>query len=81
MQWLIDGCLEYQIFGLWPPQSVIDATDGYFADEDNVANWIAERCEVGPNFKGPSAELFASWTDYAEKARLFIGNTRSSRTR
>jgi putative DNA primase/helicase len=77
LQWLLNGCLEYQLFGLNPPQSVIDATDAYFAEEDNVANWIDERCETGdPNLQELLARLFASWTDYAEKRRLFIGNAK-----
>ena len=47
LQWLIEGCLEYQRIGLAPPASVVDATDEYFKNEDNIANWIDERCEVG----------------------------------
>ena len=77
LQWLIIGCLEYQIFGLSPPQSVIDATNEYFAAEDGVANWINECCETcDPNLKEFSARLFGSWKDYAERARLFIGDAR-----
>jgi putative DNA primase/helicase len=77
LQWLIIGCLEYQMFGLSPPQSVIDATDEYFQNEDGVANWIDECCETGnPNLKDFSAKLFCSWKDYAERSRLFIGDAR-----
>ena len=76
LQWLIDGCLAYQIFGLNPPAAAVAATDAYFADEDNVAKWVAERCDVGPNFGGSSSELFISWTHYAENARLFIGDSK-----
>ena len=76
LQWLIEGCLEYQRIGLAPPQSVVDATDEYFKNEDSVANWIEERCEVGKGLKDPSSRLFASWKDYAEKAGLFVGNTK-----
>jgi putative DNA primase/helicase len=76
LQWLIDGCLAYQRVGLAPPKSVVDATDNYFQSEDGVANWIEERCEVGPNLSEGSAGLFASWGDYAEHARLFVGNNK-----
>ena len=40
LQWLIEGCLEYQRIGLAPPASVVEATDEYFRDEDSIANWI-----------------------------------------
>ena len=76
LQWLIEGCLEYQRIGLAPPKSVVDATDEYFKNEDSIANWIEERCEVGKGLRDPSSKLFASWKDYAEKAGLFVGNTK-----
>ena len=76
LQWLIEGCLEYQRIGLAPPESVVDATDEYFKDEDNVANWIEERCEVGKGLNDPSSKLFASWKHYAEKAGLPVGNNK-----
>jgi putative DNA primase/helicase len=76
LQWMIDGCLEYQRIGLAPPQSVVDATDEYFKDEDNIAKWIEEQCEVGPRFFEPASRLFAFWRHYAEKARLPPGNSK-----
>ena len=74
LQWLIEGCLEYQRIGLAPPKSVVDATDEYFKNEDGIANWIEEKCEVGTKLWEPSAKLFASWKDHAEKAGLTVGN-------
>jgi putative DNA primase/helicase len=59
LHWMIDGCLEYQRIGLNPPRSVVDATDAYFKDEDNVSTWIEERCEVGKGLRDPSSKLFA----------------------
>jgi putative DNA primase/helicase len=76
LQWQIEGCLEYQRMGLAPPQSVVDATDLYFKDEDTVASWIEERCEVGKGLKDSATRLFASWKHYAEKAGLFAGNNK-----
>lgn len=76
LQWLIDGCVEYQRIGLAPPASVVDATDEYFRNEDSIANWIDERCDVGKGLLTPSAKLFASWKDFAEKAGLFVGNNK-----
>ncbi len=76
LQWLIKGCLEYQQIGLAPPKSVVAATDEYFQGEDDVANWIEERCEVDEGFSNLSSSLFASWRDYAEKAGLIVGNNK-----
>ncbi len=76
LQWLIDGCLEYQRIGLAPPASVVEATDEYFRDEDNVATWISEWCEVGATLFDRSAKLFASWKFFAESGRLPVGNNK-----
>jgi putative DNA primase/helicase len=76
LQWLIEGCLAYQRMGLKPPQSVVDATDLYFKDEDSVAGWIEERCDVGVGLRDSASRLFASWKHYAEKAGLFAGNNK-----
>ena len=80
LQWMIEGCLEYLRIGLAPPTSVVNATDEYFKDEDNIANWIDERCEVGAGLKDFSSRLFASWKYYAEKAGLPAGNNKRFKT-
>ena len=76
LQWMIKGCLEYQRIGLSPPKSVVDATDEYFKDEDNIANWISEQCEIGPRFSEYASRLFTFWRHYAEKGRLPVGNNK-----
>jgi putative DNA primase/helicase len=68
LKWAIEGCVDYlQNGGLRPPASVMVATDEYFASEDNVANWIVDRCETLPTFRTRASELFASWRDWAIK--------------
>jgi len=74
LAWMIDGCLDWQEFGLAPPQAVTKATDAYFAGEDGCANWIADCCEEVAGFVTPSTVLFASWKAWAEKAGQTVGN-------
>lgn len=40
LTWLINGCLEWQVDGLRPPQAVREATAAYLASEDDIATWI-----------------------------------------
>jgi putative DNA primase/helicase len=68
LQWLIDGCLEWQTEGLRAPQAVIDATAAYLEAEDAIASWIDDRCERDPSSWESSASLFASWSVWAERA-------------
>ena len=75
LQWMIDGCLDWQERGLAPPEAVSKATDAYFAGEDSYSNWIADCCHAIPGFVTPSTVLFASWKAWAEKAGQTVGNS------
>jgi len=66
LQWMIDGCLEWQRVELSPPLSVRDATENYLNQEDSFGHWLDARCERSADTFTPTAELFASWKEFAE---------------
>ena len=68
LSWMLEGCAEWQRSGLKPPPAVINAAHDYFADEDLMGQWLAERCAVGQGLKASAQTLFASWTTWAEAA-------------
>ena len=72
--WGVEGCLAWQREGLRQPQSVLDATDEYFEDEDAIGQWMGERCYVGPAARALTADLFADWREWAEKHGEFVGS-------
>jgi putative DNA primase/helicase len=49
LKWAIEGSLEWQRIGLAPPARVRDATSEYFEGEDLIGQFIADRCETGPD--------------------------------
>jgi putative DNA primase/helicase len=68
MQWMVQGCLDWQRWGLVKPDSVIAATKDYFSDQDLFVHWLDEDCdrEKGNNDKSEtSSELFKSWKEFA----------------
>ena len=69
LAWAVQGCLEWRKVGLNPPKAVREATDDYLTAEDSFATWLEECTEpaVDWNFE-KSADLFASWKVWAEKA-------------
>lgn len=71
LQWMIDGCAEWQEKGLNPPEAVLAATAEYLDDEDTVGRWLRDKC-IAPdwNEKPTLASLFKSWKAYAEAANL-----------
>jgi len=77
LQWMIDGAAEYRQQGLNPPEAVRSATDAYFADQDMMQQWIADCCEVGPDYWETPSLLFRSWKDYAKAGNVPIGDQKT----
>jgi putative DNA primase/helicase len=74
LAWMIEGCLAWQAEGLTPPVIVRQATDEYLADEDAIAEWIEECCDIGANHKCGSAALYKSWKDWSELHGEYTGS-------
>jgi putative DNA primase/helicase len=77
LQWMIDGCAEWQGEGLAQPEAVRKATDDYLRDEDSVAEWISECCTTGTKDTAFSSALFNSWSKWAERAGEFVGSNKA----
>ncbi len=78
LQWMIEGCLDWQANKLILPSVVLAATEEYFSDQDLFAHWLAEDCEcdVGnAEMSESSSVLFKSWKDFA----IGAGNAPGSR--
>ena len=71
LQWMIQGCLDWQTNGLVRPEVVQSATAEYFSDQDTVNAWLDEYCDVRPGAEPPiwdlSSDLFGSWKKYCEQ--------------
>lgn len=68
LRWLINGCLDWQKNGLMRPDVVKGATEEYFEAQDVIGAWLDEHCRVdrgNEHRKAATADLFASWSDYA----------------
>ena len=46
LAWAVQGCLAWQEHGLGEPDEVRQATSEYRGEQDVLATFIAERCEV-----------------------------------
>lgn len=66
LQWMIDGCIEWQRIGLAKPESVKKSTGAYLDEEDTLAHWIEEKCTTGPNCKMLSGEAYKSYAEFIE---------------
>lgn len=66
LAWAIEGCLAWQRGGLGMPAVVRDATAEYFSEQDLMAQWLAERCEVKRGEVAASAALYSDWKQWVE---------------
>jgi putative DNA primase/helicase len=77
LQWAIDGCLAWQDIGLASPDAVTGATRDYLAAEDSLMQWVAERCERGPNRGALHSALYDSWKTWATAANEEVGSSKA----
>lgn len=73
LQWIIDGAVEYESQGLSPPKVVLGATAEYFEGEDLFQQWLADCCDLDPNYFDKPSVLFEAWRNYAKAANEAAG--------
>lgn len=66
LNWLIQGCQEWQRIGLAPPSAVVGATAAYRGQSDIVGRFLRERCEVRISSRVGASELFAAFERWCE---------------
>ena len=74
LQWAIEGCLDWQRIGLNPPPRVRAATSAYLEAQDAVGAWADECCVADREAFELTADLYRSWTRWAEAAGEYAGN-------
>lgn len=76
LRWAIEGCLDWQRIGLNPPACVLSATEEYLESEDALGRWIQDECQLNPNARAATDELYQSWKAWGEKYGEHIGSMR-----
>jgi len=74
LSWMIEGCLAWQQRGLDAPSSVVNYTNEYFDEADDLKSWIEQNCVRDPKAWTSNADLFANWRNFCEEGRAFVGN-------
>ncbi|GAB6061156.1 phage/plasmid primase, P4 family [Desulfonatronum parangueonense] len=71
LNWMIQGCLDYQRNGLPEPEAVKAATEQYIKDEDLIGHFIEDCCFTGQQFSVKAGALYHRYKEWAVE-----GNTR-----
>jgi putative DNA primase/helicase len=79
LRWAINGCVDWLEHGLPRPPVVIGANEDYFAEQDLIAQWLADECRCEPSNQHiweKTSDLFAAWCAFAKAAREPAGTVR-----
>ena len=68
LQWMINGCSDWQEVKLKAPAAVSAATLEYFDSEDATGLWIEDCCKTNKLSVVLSGDLFKSWSNWARAA-------------
>jgi putative DNA primase/helicase len=67
LAWLVRGCLEYQKRGLDPPQCILDEKKAYRREQDILADFIEEFCELEEFARTRATVLYDKFSDWFEE--------------
>jgi putative DNA primase/helicase len=62
--WLVKGCLIYQEDGLAIPDEVIEAGKRYKKSEDDMGEWIDDKCVLDEDYHSGATELFDNFKEW-----------------
>jgi putative DNA primase/helicase len=77
LRWMIDGCLQWRQGGLGIPPRVRDASDRYFAEQDDLTHWLDDCTEHKPRSFTTASALFRSWQKWCGECGALPGTQRS----
>ena len=70
LAWLVRGVLAWRQRGLEPPDCVRTVTDDYRTESDPLADFLAECCELGPNYTATASVLSKAYGQWADALNL-----------
>ncbi len=67
LRWAVQGCLDWQRYGLGLPEEVRDATAAYRQEQDILGDFLAARCVLDPQIKIARQELRKAYESWCEE--------------
>ena len=79
LSWMIRGAQLWYMQGLGMAKAVQDATDEYRGEEDAIARFIAEECELGTMYSVGKALLYNEYQRWAQSENDKVAMNRSQK--
>jgi len=67
LRWLVEGCLDYQKYGLTEPAAVREANAEYLREEDLTGLFIDECCTLCPGAEVSTKALYAAYKSWTQE--------------
>lgn len=77
LTWAVQGCLDWQRYGLGIPQAVRAATAHYREEMDVLASWMADCCIIGRPYEAKASALYMSYQTWCEQSGEHADNQRT----
>ncbi len=74
LNWCLVGCMDWQAEGLATPKSVIEATDEYRADSDNIAAFVADCCTINGSLTVGATPLLKAYVNWCQGNSEYAAN-------
>ena len=73
LSWIIEGARRFIAadFKLDPPPCVREAVEQYRRENDWLAHFLEDCCEIGPNFSAPGGVLAATYREWSKRTGEF----------
>lgn len=68
--WLVSGCIQFMATGLNPPDSVRYATAEYRVDEDDIGQFIKEKCVCRDDLSETMGDIYHEYVNWHEMTGL-----------
>jgi putative DNA primase/helicase len=73
LAWVLDGVVAWRERGLDPPPAVVAATEEYFEEQDERAQWFEACCRLDLEWWESTETVHQSWKKYALANGCFVG--------
>jgi P4 family phage/plasmid primase-like protien len=66
LAWAVEGCVRWLAEGLGEPEAVMQATAAYRRSQEPLADFVADRCQLGPDLSVPAYRLREEYEEWAK---------------
>lgn len=67
LAWAIEGARKWAADGLRIPTAIVESSKQYMAEQDDLALWVEECCNVGDSLRCKSSDLFTSYNHWKQR--------------